>query len=1004
MNKLKLLFLALFICQIGFAQQPSVSGVVLDQNKLPVVGASVLVKGTKNSTVTDFDGNFSINLGQGEKIIQISSIGFAAQEVNVTAGAKINVTLKEDVSKLNEVVVVGYGTQKVKDITGSVSVLDGAAIEAKKTVQVSNALQGSIPGVFVSRSSGRPGSSATILIRGVTSLGDSSPLVLVDGVPGNIDDVNADDIQSMSVLKDAAAAAIYGSRAAAGVILITTKRAKEGKATLSYSVDSGFQLLGRLPEFADATTYMTYNNQIRINDGQTPLYTQDFINNYYANNALNPDAYPNTNWNKSYFKNSALQTRHSLSMSIGSEKLKSNASINWIEQGSLTPNNNYKRLNLRLNNNYAFTEKVSGIFDVNYKRTIKRGPSQSTDDVYSVYRIAPIWDDYYQDGRYAPGRNGENPVATAIAGGNVDGEFNVLGGRMGLEFEPIKRLKIRAIVAPTIGFDRETNFKKVVEYTDVLDPTQVIFTSGGPVNTLREKSNSLETLNVQATANYDFKFKENKFEFLAGFEDNREKKEALTLGRDGYLFPDYTLINSGSPAIQTTSGTASETALRSYFGRIAYNFKDKYHLQVNGRYDGSSRFAADYRWGFFPSIAGAWTVSEEPFAKKILGGNYLKIRASWGELGNQKISDNSYPYLSSVTLGSNLFYDNGVIKSLATGDIRTLNKEDLSWETTESYNLGVDLKLFQDRLGITAEGYKKNTHDLLRSIPILSYIGLSASPQNVAEIETYGWDLGLSWRDKVGELKYHIEANVSDSKTKVLDLKGTKDLDDKALLEGQEFEVYYGFKSLGFLTQQDLDNKVALSNGTEQPGDMRYQDISGPMGVPDGKITADDKVPLKSSTPHYVYGGNIGIDYKNFDFNTSFQGVAKQTRYYSSFMVRPFLASTGNVPIDVVGNTWTPDNPNAKYPRLTDKNGSINYRLSDYWLRTGSYFRISNITIGYTLPKVVINSIGLSSIRLYATGTDVLLLTKFPKGFDPEIGVVESPITTTYLLGLDVKF
>lgn len=1002
MNKLKLLFLALFICQIGFSQQSSVSGVVLDQNKLPIVGASVLVKGTKKGTSTDFDGNFSINLGQGEKIIQISSIGFVTQEFNVTANSKINVTLKDDVSKLNEVVVVGYGTQKVKDITGSVSVVDGAAIEAKKTVQVSNALQGSVPGVFVSRSSGRPGSSATILIRGVTSLGNSSPLVLIDGVPGGIDDVNADDVQSISVLKDAAAAAIYGSRAAAGVILITTKRGKDGKTTLSYSVDSGFQVLGKLPEFADATTYMAYNNQMRINDGQTPTYTQDYIDNYYKNNALNPDAYPNTNWNKTFFKSSALQTRHSLSMSIGSEKLKSNASVNWIEQASLTPNNNYKRLNLRLNNNYAFTEKISGIFDVNYKRSIKRSPAQATDDIYGVYRIAPIWDDYYQDGRYAPGRSGENPIATAIEGGNFDGTYSVLGARMGLEFEPIKRLKLRAIVAPTIGFDRETNFTRIVQYTDILDPTQVIATSAQTVNTLREESNNSETLNIQATANYDFKFRENKFEFLAGFEDNRNKTESLLLGRDGYLFPDYPLINSGSKQIQTTSGYASETALRSYFGRIAYNFKDKYHLQINGRYDGSSRFADDYRWGFFPSVAAGWTVSEEPFAKKILGDTYLKIRASWGELGNQKISD--YPYISEVTLGSNLFYNNGVKESLTTGDVRTLNVKDITWETTESYNLGLDLKLFRDRLGITAEGYKKNTHDLLRSIPILSYIGLSPSPQNVAEIETYGWDLGFSWRDKVGELKYHIEANVSDSKTDVVDLKGTKSLGDKALLEGQEFEVYYGYKSLGFLSQQDLDNKVALISGTEKPGDMRYEDISGPMGVPDGKITGDDKAPLKSSTPHYVYGGTIGLDYKNFDFNASFQGVGKQTRYYTSFMVRPFLASTGNVPIDVVGNTWTPENPNAKYPRLTDQNASANYRLSDYWLRTASYFRISNITIGYTLPKEVIKNIGLSSIRLYATGTDVFLSTKFPKGFDPEIKEVESPITSTYLLGLDVKF
>ncbi|MBK0381942.1 TonB-dependent receptor [Pedobacter sp. SD-b] len=1001
MKKLTLLSIFFMITVVAFAQKNTVvSGVVksIDGEVLP--GATISSQLLKLKTITNVKGEFEIKTTLDD-VLEVTYLGFKTQFFPLAGKNKVIIELKSADNSLEQVIVVGYGTQKKKDLTGAVSNISGDLVSDRKATQVSQALQGAVAGVTVTRSSGAPGATGTVLVRGVTSLGSTSPLVLIDGTPGSIDDVNPDDIADISVLKDAASSAIYGSRAAAGVILITTKRAKEGVAKFSYNSDFGWQTPSVQPKFADVQTYMRLYNELLVNDGTSPQFSEDYINKYLENNKLDPDSYPNTDWLNSFLKTSAFQQRHFLDFSIGSEKIKSQASFGYISQDALSPNQNYERLTFRVNNDFELSSKLKGLFDVNFKRSLKHSPYGTGDNsyFYTATQLPPLYGDYYSDGRYAEGKGGANPVANAREDGYSNAKYNNLSGRIGLVFNPLKELTFTGIVSPELDFARLTDWQRIGNFTAKNDPTVVTFRSG-TVNSLKENSDNSTTLNLQFLANYDRVIKkDHTINFLLGFENNTYNQENFTAYRDGFIFPNYTVLDAGATAAQATSGNGSQTALRSFFGRAMYNYKGKYLIQSNARIDGSSRFDRDYRWGFFPSIAGGWVISEEPFSKKLLKDNYLKVRASWGRLGNQNIGN--YPYISQVSLGNNLFYDGNSIVPLVSGGISDYAVKDITWETTESADYGLDLITLRNRLELNFDYYNKHTYNLLYKLPVPLFTGLTAPFQNAAEMKTKGFDLNISWRDKINEFHYSIGANLSDSKSNVTNLKGTSTLGTKALLENQEYNVWYGYKSLGLFQSQSEIASSALLTGKEQPGDMKYQDIDG-----DGKITADkDRVPLGGSLPRYTYGGFIEMSYKNFDFNTSFQGIGKQINRLSGIIVQPFVENFGNVSNYIVNNYWTPQNTTAHYPRLTYKNdNSVNYVVSDYWLTSGAYFRVKNMTLGYTLPKDIVKKAGIANLRVYLSGTDLLLISKYPKGWDVESPSSGYPITTTYYLGVNVQF
>jgi TonB-linked SusC/RagA family outer membrane protein len=497
---------------------------------------------------------------------------------------------------------------------------------------------------------------------------------------------------------------------------------------------------------------------------------------------------------------------------------------------------------------------------------------------------------------------------------------------------------------------------------------------------------------------------------MAGYESNYYFYEGLTATKDKFELSDFPYMDIAPNNLVFNSGNAYETALRSFFGRVSYNYKNRYLLQANCRWDGSSRFAKKYRWGMFPSVSGAWVVSEEPFFK--LGKNsisYLKVRLSYGTLGNERIGN--YPYQSLINTGRGLFVNSSgeTVEEMMVAQ-RNYVIENITWETTQSIDVGLDMYFLNNRLSLTADYYNKKTKDMLLALEIPDYVGYGNPEKNTGDMKTNGFELSLGWKDNVGDFFYGVNFNLSDFKSEMGNLGGTQFLGDQVKLEGSEFNEWYGYVSEGlFLTQEDLDYSPKLNNRTSL-GDIKYKDISGPNGVPDGKITPEyDRVLLGGSLPRFTYGGNLNFGYKGIDLSLSFQGVGLQKSRMTNMMVKPLIANYGNIPAVIDGKYWSSfktaeENAQAEFPRLTYANESGVYCLSDYWLFNGAYFRLKNVMLGYTLPEHITKKAFIKKLRFYATATDLFSISNYPKGWDPEVGPTSYPITTTVLLGAEITF
>lgn len=997
-------FFSLFLCLSFYIKASAqtnfqIQGTVVGEDKLPLPGVNIIQKGTSTAVTSDANGKYAINVSDSQGTLVFSFMGYVKKEVPVNGRTTINISLEPDLKSLDEVVVVGYGTAVKKDLTGAVGTLSGELLTNRKSTRVGQALQGAIAGVSVTRSSGAPGAQSTIRIRGITTLGANDPLVIIDGVPGNMDNISPDDIENISVLKDAASSAIYGSRAAAGVILISTKRAKDGQSTLTYSNDFGMQRATSMPSFVDAPTYMRLFNEMKVNDGQSPIYDANTIANFYALNAAEPDKYPNTNWQKAYFRDKAFQHRHNLDISLGTKNLRSKVSLGYIDQDVMERNRSFNRYTLRVNNDLTISKNLSANVDFAYYRAQALSPT--TGNINLVRQLPPIYDDYYSDGRFAPGKDGANPVANNIMGGLGNTRNNQFNGRLQLNYTPLKGLKLSGIIAPQLGFLIGDSFSQMVPYTALNDPSVTVNTFNN-TNSLRRTNSYNQAINAQFLANYQITVaNDHNLTALLGYENNTFRDETNTSFRDGYVLPDYQVIDAGSQVNWSNGGNGSESALRSFFGRINYNYQHKYLLQTNFRYDGSSRFAKEHRWGFFPSVSAGWVVTEESFFKDKTPFSFLKVRASWGRNGNEQIGN--YSYQSLVNLGSTIMLNSaGAVVPVVTGNQLDFAVKDKTWETKEDYDLGMDMSFFNSRLNVSADYFNKNTFDILLNLPIPLITGLNATAQNAGSMYNKGWELQLGWNDKINKnWNYSVTANLSDYTNKIKDLKGTSTLNDLAFVEGQPYNVWYGYNNIGYF--QDAADVAASAklSGAEKPGDLKYLDVNG-----DGKITADkDRQALGNSLPRYLYGGNASVNYKNIDFGFSFQGVGKQLRKRSGYMVQPFHSNFGNVSTDIVDNYWTPTNKNAKYPRLAYTSEGVNYHTnSDFWLFNSSYFRIKDITLGYTFDRKTLDRMRIKGARLFVSGTDLFYKSNFPKGWDPEGNESENPMVKTYYGGLVITF
>ena len=1015
-KKLTLVLLCLTCSFSVFAQQ-KLSGTVSDADANPVAGASVIEKGTNNGTVTDAGGNFSLTVSSSG-ILQISHLGYEPVEIPVGNRAVVEVTLENTLLPMDEVIVVGYGTIKKADLSGSVANVSGDRLTTLRSTSVSQALQGTMPGVTVTRTNSLPGASATIRVRGITTINDSNPLIIVDGIPGDLNMMDADDIESISVLKDAAAASIYGVRAAAGVILVTTKKAKEGNLNIEYNGNFGWVVPADFPETVDYKRYMEMTNEITWNDADNKvgsehtLYSPEYIAGYYENHLYDPDRFPIADWTKYIVKNSAPTMKHNVSMAYGGKVANTRASIGYESTDGLYNNRNYKAVTARLSNDVKIAKWLSASVDASYRRGISE--NANINPLVASYMYAPLWSPVYSDGRISGGRDGTNTYARLNYSGFNNSWSDNITGKFAINFMPVKGLTVTGVYAPNITLTKGKQMTKQVPYYSLDDPDLFVgYVAGCLENSLAETRGETREVTRQVLANYTFSInKEHNFHLLAGYEDYTYYTESLSASSKTMEISDYEYLNLANPNDMTVGGTAVPAALYSYFGRVTYDYKNRYLFQANIRVDYSSYFDRDFHRGIFPSFSAGWVISEENFMKGVNTNilSFLKLRGSYGSLGNDRVGPFKYAPVMSF---SNALFTNadGTMTSYKTAAQTDMNVKDISWETTGTWNVGVDLTLFSNKFTLTADYYKKMTRDMLMKQMIPKSLGYGNPVNNVGSMHTYGWEVQAGWRDRKGGFSYGINFNISDYRSIMDKLTGPIITETTITQEGSQFQEWYGYKTDGlFLTQEDRDGSPRISDAV-RVGDVKYIDISGKDGVPDGVISSEyDRVPLGATQPRFMYGGSIDMQFKGFDLTMVFQGVGQRlVRVTSDMAWRQSAWHT--FPAFLDGNYFSyyntdEQNAKAKYPRVSEKGYTgYNYNVSDFWLINGAYFRMKNIVLGYTLPDKAAKWLHVAKVRVFVSGTDLFSIDKFPQGWDPETSTSgNSYISRSYNLGLSVKF
>lgn len=993
--------IALQLPAVAFAQAFKANGIVKDSKGDPIIGASITEKGTKVGTVTDMNGNFTINVQQGASL-QISCIGFISQEIK--ASKSMNIILKDDLKSLNEVVVVGYGTQKKVNLTGAVTSVNSEELQNRPVTQTSQALAGLASGVTVSLSSGRPGNDgASIKIRGMGTFSGagSDPLVLIDGLSGSINDVDPNNIKSISVLKDAASAAIYGTRAANGVILIETKRGDKGKIQVSYNAYAGWQKATDLPDFVDSWEFATMKNEANVNQGKSATYTADQIQKF--KDGTDPDNYPNVNHLKDLVTSgSGFQTSHNVSFTGGGDKSSFLLSLGYLRQNGIVAKNNYDKYNFQLNidnqltNTLALKANLGGY--VSNTQEPRSNDSMTSMIGYCV-REGSIFAGKKSDGTYGYQDNycPEGWMDTNSFTNNKSNQF--LGGAE-LTWTPFKDFS----VSGKAGYNYYNYYNKSYVSELVYDANKTYTPNSLSVS---NGWNSLVTL--QLLAKYSKIIKDHKFDILGGISQEESKSD----WGSGYRknFPNDALyeLNAGSTTGQSASGSASEWGLRSFFGRFNYSYKDRYLFEANARYDGTSRFPSNGRWGLFPSLSAGWRISEESFMKNISWIDNLKLRASWGKLGNQNIGN--YPYQNTLTLGRNYPFG-GAMSSGAT--VTTLANPNISWETTTVTDLGLDFTILNNKLDVVLDVFNKKTSDILYHISASSVLGMTPSEVNAASVKNTGFEVMMNYRTNIGKVKIGISPNFSYTKNQVTSLANglTQDI-GSGLFVGKSLNAIYGYVADGLFVDQADITSYAKQPYTAEPGFIRYKDISGPDGKPDGKVDATyDRTVIGSRLPKYTFGINLSAEYGGFDFSMLLQGLGGYKQQMGSYQAYAFYNS-GSIQRWQIDNRWTSDNPDrdAKYIKLTSLSmGAGTLQTSTYWLRNATFLRCKSLQVGYTLPKSITQKMNISQLRVYFSGQNLFCFNSYYKGWDPEMyqstGDAPNfyPITAVYSFGLNLKF
>ncbi|GAA4172329.1 TonB-dependent receptor [Sphingobacterium ginsenosidimutans] len=969
----------------NFTNQQYINGTVTDTDGKPLTGVTVKVLKGTTAVRTDIEGKFNIEAAIGSTL-QFNLLGYQAVSREINSDAPMMVQLITAITNLDEVIVVGYGTQKKADLTGSVGIVDvGKSLKSRPVTNVQELLAGTIPGVNVSKGSGAVGSGASINIRGTSTIGGSSgALVLIDGVPGNINTLNPNDIESVSILKDASSASIYGSRAANGVILVTTKSGQAfDKLSIEVNTGIGIQSPQQHIDFVGSEDFMKLWDQALVNDGKAALYGEKGLQD------LHDGKYANVKWYEEIYKKNRIINNNYLSLSGNNERVKYRFSASHDFQNGTLPNNKYNRIILKPDMTFHISEKIDARANIQYTETYIDAPQGGTEIWQTqAMRVAPIYSVQNQLGQYGPGSSMvNNPIAGVYQSGFNRQKYKELLGIFELTYKPIEDLELKG------NFSRYTfdNWSKnrVLSYNLYDDAGNVVSVQNRVTNLTDGASNNYRNM-LQFTGTYKKDFGDHHFKLLGGYSQEYFNTSGFTAFRDNLPFPNIDVLNSGAQTNMISTGDANDVAIQSYFSRLNYDYKGKYLFQANVRADGSSRFAAGNRWGVFPSFSAGWNIHQEDFFHADFLST-LKLRGSWGILGDaEKVG--YYATATVLTYDPAMYGFNGVVVPGAWNNV-SINPN-ISWEESKQTNLAVDLGLF-NKVNITAEYFINNRDNILYAPPVPTEFGLAGPLANLLSLRSQGMEFQVGYNDRKNDWYWSVDANASFSKNKVKNLAGTGPWIGSQTFTnvGYTYNLPYGYQAEG-LFQSETEIANSASQGANIfPGNIKYKDQDG-----NGVINGDDRVILRDK-PVIRYGLNLGLGWKNLDISVNMYGALQNTRYISGYEGWAFFLTQNARPMHL--DNWTPENPNASYPRLSLQYTSNDTQYSDYWLRKANYLKIQNAQIGYTFPANLLSSLKIASLRAFVSAQNLATITDY-KGFDPEGSYY--PISRTFSFGVNLKF
>jgi TonB-linked SusC/RagA family outer membrane protein len=984
-------------------QQPKISGIVTDEKGSPLAGVTVLVKGTTIGALTDISGKYTLNDPPKNATLIFSFVGMTTQEIATEGKGVLDVILKEASIGLEEVVVTGYSTQRKKDLTGSIGTVQGDALTKAPPPSLSNALAGKMTGVISKQSYGTPGAdNAEFYIRGKSTFGDNSALVLVDGVERPYEHIDPMDIESVTVLKDAASAAIYGNRAANGVMLITTKRGSQKGVSVTYTGSYGMQKPTFLPKLMNSYQYAVaineaFANQASLQGGTyTPMYTPEQIESYKNGTGTNTDW-----WAETMVPSAPIQ-QHNITLNGGTDKIKALLSVGTQNEGGIYDLSWFKRVSIRANIDAQVTKDFTVSFNVGGRQEERNQSATSEWEVFSLFQASlPNFEPYeYIDANGNQTTKNDPNGHKVLAWNGLN--YSPIGNESYSGYHNIKRqisensaiLKYNVPFIPGLvsrlvySYDRDYAFVKDFNTPYDFYVNGTLNTKGSTIK-LNQDSGNGTSQTLQFTLDYSKTFGKHTVGALFVFEQADSYYEYISAYREGFTSSAIDQLFAGGSLNKTNNGYASQSARRGYVGRLNYNFQDKYLIQLNGRYDGSFNFAPDNRWGFFPAMSAAWRISKESFLQDVSWLDNLKIRASIGKYGNDRIPQ--YMYEQGYVFSTNGTITGGVFNVPIVPT--ALANEDVTWETATSKDIGFDWGVLGGKLEGEFDYFKKRTEDILMypSASVPSSFGAEVPMQNIGVVDNWGFETAVRFNAKVGAFNISIAPNITYATSKVIEMAEASNVPEGLKETGRPFDQRFGYVSEGLYQVSDFNADGTLKSGVVsqypvQAGDIKYKDISGPDGVPDKYIDYYDRTHIGSSSiPKYVYGLNLGLMYKNFDLTANFQGAFgfDAYRWFDAFD----LTSNANVAIT---DSWRTGNEHSRFPRTYIGQSDNNSQVSSYWMVPGAYLKLRNLVLGYTMPKLTaLEKVGISNLRFSISGTNLFSISKM-KEFDPEAPDMDS--------------